>query len=253
MFVKSTAMTVTSSHNPSTPKGQTMIVEMGTHRTVVMQNNRRQVIRHNPSRDWRDVLTQYGEIVLKREVGGAPVVHDPVQDLLNAIFNPNPPAAEPTVSKRSPMLSVEDARNVLDNPLLRLPGTNSGIVRGISLRCAEDMPLEGSRPSLGQYRDFRDKPRSLPQLHCETIMGVLLQPGALGDGQLDEAALTEMAKAASRYRRSQKVYGGDCGPESVELYVRIFRALGLDLEGLAQMSAPRLERFYLAYLRVHAA
>ncbi len=250
MFVESTVMNPNS--NPSTKlEGNTMIVEMGTHKTVIMQNNQRKVIRHTPARDWRDVLTQYGEVVLKREIGGE-TLQDPIVKFLEAIFGADTvPEAKPS-SKRKPMLSVEDARNVLDNPLLRLPGTDSGIVRGISLRRADEMPLEGSRPSLGQYRDFRDKPRSLPQLSCQTIMGVLLQPEALGDGALDEPKLKEMAKAASRYRRSQKVYGGDCGPESVELYVRIFRALGLDLEGLSQMSAQRLEQFYLAYLRVHA-
>ena len=60
MFVERTVLSPTSNPGPNS-QDNTMIVEMGTHKTVVMQNNRRQVIRHNPPRHWRDVLTQYGE------------------------------------------------------------------------------------------------------------------------------------------------------------------------------------------------
>jgi hypothetical protein len=153
---------------------------------------------------------------------------------------------------RRRVLTAAEARNVLDNPLLRLPGTTSGIVRsGISLRRAEE--TDATRPSLGQYRDFRDAPRSLPQFNPHTIMGVLRQEGALGDSSLDEETLKRMAVEASRYRRQQGISGGNAGPEGVELYIRIFRALGLDREGLSQLTADALERMYLAYLRVHAA
>lgn len=162
------------------------------------------------------------------------------------------PAEDAVAPKRKQLLDATEARNVLDNPLLRLPGTSSDRVGGIKLRRAE--PAEGvGNPSLGQFRDFRDAPRTLPQWNPHTIVGALQHPKALSEDLLDEPTLKEIARAASQYRRAQGVLGGEAGPESAELYVRIFRALQLDANALSKLTATEVERLYLAYLSVHAS
>jgi hypothetical protein len=200
-----------------------MMVETGTYRSVYIVGGVRKVVKYAEPRDFHVVLDEYAAELERRR--------KPV--------------------KRA--IDVSQVPNVLNDPLLRLSGTGGEGVGGIRLRKA--VADEGTgRPSLGQYRDFRDKPRSLPQLNGCTIRGILLQPRVLGcDDQPTEESLRLIAGAASKYRREQGLGGGDCCPESVELYVRIFRAIGMQPDDVVVRDADHLNALYIAYLQVHAS
>lgn len=230
------------------------VVEMGTHRTVFFRAGKRHVVRHNPPLDPRQALDLIALSMSGRDywsvLGG--LIGGMAQPEVEADSQSPAPKAKPkrTAPTRR-MLDAREARNVLNDPLLRLPGTSTDRVGGIRLRQGEVDPAT-CKPSLGQFRDFRDKPRSLPQLHAQTLKGIVLQPAALDGSLVTEEGLRAIAKGASQYRRQQGVTGGDCGPESVELYVRIFRALGMTAADATARGADALEAIYLAYLRVHA-
>lgn len=223
----------------------TRVIELGTHRTVYKDGSVRRVVWHNPPRNFHEVLTD-----IQRRVEGEAEVATPETATPSAAK----PAAVPVVREHvRPEDMLASARNVLQDPLLRLSGTTTDRVGGIRLRQATE-PADGGKPSLGQYRDFRDKARSLPQLNAVTVKGILIQPGALDtQDKPTEEGLKAMARAASTYRRQNGFGGGDCGPESVELYIRVFRALGLTREAAQAQEGEALQRFYLAYLRVFAS
>lgn len=225
------------------------ILELGTHKTVCVdtETGRRRVIRHNPPRDVREVLENYREMVERRQRGRGEDCEIP--GVTNGETPPLPVA--PRKEVRSRLLPAAEAANVLNNPLVHLPGAATGTALGIRVCTA---PADGvSDPSLGQYTDFRMRRRTLPQLNEASVAGILRQPGALDGGELDEAKLRTIAAGATAHRCSQGFPGFAIGAESAELYIRIFRALGLTEENTRVLSAAELNRMYVAYLAVHAS
>jgi hypothetical protein len=239
-----------------------MNILYGTERTIIVNDdNTRTIVRHNPPRDWKEVLTDYGRQLTQRENHAvcegshtSYALGEQVWGEIKKRFGSDEQVDETQSNTRKPrgrLLEAADAQNVLDNPLIRLPGTTSGIARGI--RLSTSAVGDGTaKPSLGQFTDFRSQPRKIPQLHAQSVAGILRQPGALSESLLDEQALKAIACEATAYRRQQGVPGFDIGAESAELYIRIFRALGLQEEALTTLDATQLERMYLAYLSVHA-
>jgi hypothetical protein len=221
------------------PHGAT-VIELGSVRSVFLVDGKRQVVRYTPSRHWQDVLGEYSAL-RQGSQGGTAVFETPGSDA--------PLAVRSLATRR--MLSAAEAPNVLNDPLLRVTGDH-GRVGNISVRLM--LPEDVSRPSLGQYLDYRGKRRSLPQLSGLTIKGLLVQPGAL-DRELNpsEDDLMRIARDGSDYRRAHGKGGLNCCPESAELYVRIFRALNLTPAEAERRDADNLQAVYVAYLQRYAS
>jgi hypothetical protein len=223
------------------------VVEFGTHRTVTMKDGVRHVVNHNPPRGYHEVLDDILRRMTETQGGGE------VKQVPATVGASKPAGSKPRVGlaelMRDHTQALEDllviAGNVLQEPLLRLSGSSTDRVGGIRLRQSTEA-TDGGRPSLGQYRDFRDKPRSLPQLNAVTLQGILIATGALDtEEKPTEDVLRRIASSASRYRRDHGFGGGDCGPEAVELYIRIFRVLGVTNEMAGMARADDLQRVYL--------
>lgn len=223
------------------PAGST-VIELGSVRSVYLLDGVRHVIRHTPSRHWQDVLGCWAGLRTLRS-NGVVITETPVE--LGAPLVTAPPAVRSATTRR--VLSAAEAPNVLNDPLLRISGDH-GRVGNISVRLV--VSEDASKPSFGQYTDYRGKRRSLPQLAGLTIKGLLVQPGALdGDVNPTEDDLNRIARAGSDYRRANGKGGLDCCPESVELYIRIFRALQLSQAEAEGRDADNLQAVYVAYLK----
>jgi len=226
------------------------LLEFGTHRSVVITpDNRRLVIRHNPP------LTkdQFCEAYLQVKAGNliaadiAGLAHQPAPAAPPMPPTPQPPT--PPATQR--LLDPDTARNVLDDPLLH-DASPGGTGRNVGIRVCTGNTGTGS--SLGQFTDYHGERRTLPRLNGHTIRGILLQPTALDPAVTpDDAALRAIATAASQYRRKQGIGAPEAGPEATELYIRIFRALGVTAAMLQNLDAKRLVELYKAYLVVHAS
>jgi hypothetical protein len=191
------------------------------------------VVYHNPPLTKGEFFRRY----LERMAGQAQQPPPPPQP-------PAPPAAQR-------LLDPEAARNVLDDPLLH-DATPGGTGRNVGIRVCTGNIANGS--SLGQFTDYHGERRTLPRLNGHTVRGILLQPDALDQAVTpDDAALRAIASAASQYRRKQGIGAPDAGQEATELYIRIFRALGVTPAMLQNLDAARLVELYKAYLVVHAS
>jgi hypothetical protein len=205
------------------------VLELGTHRSVVITDGRRQVIHHTPPLTISQFCTAY------KQMKAGQLEADNVDGLNNATPTPDP-------------LDLDN--NVLNDPLLHdtSPGGTGRTSTG-----TRQAPLAGTGQSLGQFTDYHGKRRTLPRLMGHTILGILLEAGSLDlTVTPDDALLRTIATAASRYRRQQGFGGPDAGPEATELYIRIFRAMGMTSVRLETQDADDLSGLYKDYLDRHA-
>lgn len=216
------------------------VIELGSVKSVFLIDGERTVVRYTPARHWQEVLGCYAALRFNQG-GEIKVTKTPVASA--------PPAVRSVATQR--VLSASEAPNVLNDPLLRISGEH-GRVGNISVRLM--VSEDASKPSFGQYTDYRGKRRSLPQLSGLTIKGLLVQPGALDrETSPTEEDLLRIARAGSDYRRANGKGGLDCCPESVELYIRIFRAMQLAPAEAERRDADNLQAVYVAYLKRCAA
>ncbi len=219
------------------------LLEFGTHRSVVLtDDNRRRVIPHNPPLTKDEWCEAYLQVMAGNLVAA---------DIAGLAHKPAPPPQPPTPPAAQRLLDPDAARNVLHDPLLH-DATPGGTGRNVGIRVCSGNTGTGS--SLGQFTDYHGERRTLPRLNGHTVRGILLQPGALDpDVTPDDAVLRAIATAASQYRRQQGIGAPDAGPEATELYIRVFRALGVTPAMLQNLDATRLVELYKAYLVVHAS
>ena len=95
----------------------------------------------------------------------------------------------------------------------------------------------------GYFRAFTGDLRPIPLLNQHTVMGLAKADGALDrKRRLTQDDYLTIARAASDHRCRSGVGGGVIVPESAELYVRIFRAIGLSIEEVEVLGAEQLTR-----------
>jgi hypothetical protein len=109
-----------------------------------------------------------------------------------------------------------------------------------------------ARASAGSYVDFTNKVKDVPTLSAATIKGIASAPGVLGQEDAASLDYLRVAASASAYRRSMHLGGPNIFPESAELHVRIFRAIGLTSGDVATLSADSLKELVEKAIAMHA-
>lgn len=152
---------------------------------------------------------------------------------------------------RTAILDPANAKNVLDEPMhidewqaqkQRLTATErTGESRG------------NGRDYLGRFTDFKDIPRSIPDLTDVSIEGIAIQPGALDRARiLTEPDLTRIGHHATHYRGEFGLGGPTITAPTVEFYIRVFRALGVTSQHLNDLNAQQLKKLVSDYVARHA-
>ncbi len=135
-------------------------------------------------------------------------------------------------------LAPEITPNVLDKPLINERLTPDMVRTQDHTGLGADRSDASSDKSIGQFTDLEGNRRSIIRLNDQSIMGLLRQPGVLPDkpggstAAFDAAGFAELGRKAADYRNSTGIPGPEIGPASAELYVRIFRAMGLTRQDL---------------------
>lgn len=172
-----------------------------------------------------------------------------VTDLIDMFIEEQRTGVAATIPPLRPQPGI-DASTVLQNPLITVfpaPETTCD-------RQRTNIASDGQHPGLSQYVDFRGKRRSLPRLNGESIRGILYVALALEHSFVPDADwFTQAALDAGDFRRSRGFRGANPCPESVELYVRVFRALGATLRQIIELDAQQLLDAYESFVGVSDA
>ena len=210
------------------------IVELGSHRTVVLVSGKRFAIHHTPA-----TLSQFAHAYTLYKAGDV----DGALALLGVTV--------PTVGQAPTVHALDPtaAACVLDAPLLH--SSAPGGVIGKTGHATQQHP-KGPRQTPA-FTDYHGKTRTVPRLSGVTVRGILLQPEALDCTQvLDEALLRQIATRATDYRGRQGVGGWACGPEAAEWYIRWARALQMAPAQLQELTNQQLFELHGRYVAHHA-